>query len=211
MIKLRKPARTGSRIVTVPPRSYTRAAPALFGRSGAETLRRRRRRVVRAAHLDDLGAEGLEHLLDDGVAFGARAELLLLAAGLVVGRQLLFVVGLARGPQLNLDADGAAEDFAADLAQELLVLGPRQRLAQVLALGRELDPHLFAIYPHAARAVERHGEQRLAAPFEPALEARRVVARAEAQLRLVRAARARVTRGSLRGDERDGSADHVLA
>src|SRR5215207_8740247 len=139
MIKLRKPARTGSRIVTVPPRSYTRAAPALFGRSGAETLRRRRRRVLRAAHLDDLGAEGLEHLLDDGVAFGALAQGELLAPRLVVGRGLLVGVGLARRPELDVDADGAVQDFAADLAQELLVLGLRQRVAQVPALGRELD------------------------------------------------------------------------
>src|SRR5215207_2791888 len=107
MIRLRKPARTGSRIVSVPPRSYTRAPPALFGRRGARALLRRRRRVLGAAHLDDLGAEGLEQLLDDGVAFGALAQEPLLAPRLVVGRELLFVVGLARRPQVDVDADGS--------------------------------------------------------------------------------------------------------
>src|SRR5215207_3036752 len=101
MRRLRMPAIKGSRIVTLPPRSYTPAPPALFGQRGAEALLRRRRRgVVRAAHLDDLGAEGLEQLLDGGVAFGALAQGALLAPGLVVGRRLPVVFRLARRPQL---------------------------------------------------------------------------------------------------------------
>src|SRR5215203_1894553 len=174
------PAIKGSRIVRLPPRSYTPAAAALFAQRDAEMLLRRRR-VVRPAHLDDLGAEGLEQLLDDGVSFDARAQLALLAPRLVLGRRLL-VVGLARRPQLDADSDLAPQHLAADLAQELLVLGLHQSVAQVLALGRELDAHLVALDPHAARAVERDGEQRLAATFEPALEARRVVARPETHL-----------------------------
>src|ERR1044072_7655987 len=205
MIKLRNRAWTWSRIVLVYLRAHIR--PPL--RLCSVTLLRRlrwRRCVVRAAYFDNLCAEGLEHLLDDGVSFGALAQKPLLAPRLVVGRELFVLFRLARSPQLDVDADGASQHLAADLAQKLLVLGLHQGVAQVLALGRELDAHLVVFDPHATRAVERYDEQELAAPFEPALEARHVVVRPKAHLNF-----AGVLRGSLRGDERDGSADHVFA
>src|SRR2546423_9110402 len=125
-------------------------------------------RVVRAAHVNDLGAEGLENFLDDGVTLGALAQSLLIAPRLVLGARGL-VVRVAVRPRRDADADASAQNLAAHLAQQAHVLRPLQSVAQVLALRRELDAHLVAFNDHAQRAFERAGQEWLAAPFKPAL------------------------------------------
>src|SRR5205823_5275684 len=120
------------------------------------------------------------------------------------------------------DADAAPQHLAADLAQQAQVLGPLQRVAQVLPVRRELDAHLLALYADAARAVYRRGEQGLAAFFESALDAAYGVARLFFGARDFgrgRSSRARelgsdrgprAARIRVRGDERDRQADSIF-
>src|SRR5687767_9853502 len=192
------PAIKGSRIVRCTsallyarPRAFVRPK----GRAASLRLLRGRLRLrgVGAAHVNYLGAEGLERVLDGGVSLGALAQEPLLAQRLVLGREPL-VLRLARRARLDLDADPAPQSLTTDLVQEPLVLRPPQRVVEVFRLGRELDAHLVAHDPHEPRAVERRGEQRLAARFEPALEARRVVVRPEAHPALVRSLSVRLRR-----------------
>src|ERR1051326_7156735 len=123
------PARNGSRIFRI-------TSAGLYARPRAFVRRERRRRglllrVVGAAHFDDLGAEGLEHLLHDGIRLGALAHEPLLAPRLVLGVRC-FVPGVSRRPHLDADADAATQNVAADLAQEFLILGLPPCVAEVL-------------------------------------------------------------------------------
>src|SRR5438477_8796399 len=106
-----------------------------LNRGRARRARRLLRRVVGAAHVNDLGAEGLQDLLHDGVAFGALAQEPPLTPRRVFGRER-FVVRLARRPEHDGDADAAAQYLAANLVQQALALRLLQSVVQVLPLRR---------------------------------------------------------------------------
>src|SRR5947208_3264808 len=110
------PAMNGSRIFRITsallyarPRAFVRRERSLATHHLRHALARLLLHVVRAAHVNYLGAEGLENFLHDGVSLGALAQMFLFTPRLVLGANG-FVPRVARRSRLDVDADASAQN-----------------------------------------------------------------------------------------------------
>lgn len=102
--------------------------------------------------------------------FGHFAQALLFERRFILTAARRVSFAAARLLDDNRHAHVAPRHFAANFAQDFHVVGLRQRVAQVFALGRILDVQLVAFESNRPRAFERDDEKRLATIVERLLD-----------------------------------------
>src|SRR5678816_4243239 len=109
--------------------------------------------IVDATHVDDLATEGLQHRLDSRVTLRHLAQPLFFQPRLVLAAEWLAVD--RRIFHDDPHAHVFAGNFATRITHELVVVGFRERIAEVTRIGRKLDTHLALFKNNGQRGFER--------------------------------------------------------
>lgn len=128
-----------------------------------------------ATDINDLGAEGAQHLLHHRMLFNEGAQFRLLAPAVVLFGER-HIVTLAGGFDDDPQTEVAPDGFAADLAQNLGVVRLQQTIAQVLVVGCVDDVQIIPIDARRACAVQSGPEQRPPPVIKRAFDALNLVA-----------------------------------
>ncbi len=111
-----------------------------------------------ATDINDLGAEGAQHLLHHRMLFNEGAQFRFLAPAVVLFRER-HIVTLASGFDDDPQTEVAPNNFAADLAQHPGVVRLQQTVAQVLVVGCVDDVQIIPVDARRACAVQSGPEQ----------------------------------------------------
>src|SRR5262249_31995240 len=124
--------------------------------------------AVSTPYVHNLTTKRLQHLLHNGAAFSHLPQSLLFETLLVFATQrLAFRSGIFHE---DSDAHLPSGDFATCLTDELVVVRPRERLAEMSCLGSKLDTQL-AFFEHCrVSGFERRHQQHLSVFFQDSLD-----------------------------------------